>query len=105
MIALGAAGGPTIISQAVLTIINMVDFGMDLETALLQPRFHQQWQPDELKIESKIGTEVISELTRRGHRVVAVESLGATQAVGTGRDGQGFVGANDPRVEGKAAGL
>jgi gamma-glutamyltranspeptidase/glutathione hydrolase len=105
IMSLGAAGGPTIISQVLLTIINVVDFGMDLETALLQPRFHHQWLPDELKLESKISPEVVSELTRRGHRVTLVESLGVAQAVGVGPNGSGFVGVSDPRVEGKAAGL
>lgn len=105
VMALGAAGGPTIISQALLTIINVVDFGLDVETALLQPRFHHQWRPDELQIESKIPEQVITELTRRGHRVKPVQSLGATQVVALGTDGKGLMGATDPRGEGKAGGL
>lgn len=102
--ALGAAGGPTIISQTLLAIINMVDFGMDLETALAQPRFHHQWSPDELRIEGSIGDDAVKELQARGHKVVVVSTLGATQAVA--REGKGAVlaGANDPRVNGKALG-
>ena len=104
VLSLGAAGGPTIISQVVLTIINMVDFGMDLETALAQPRFHHQWFPDELRIEGTIPESVIKELESRGHKVVAVRPIGVTQAIGRDPSGRGFVGANDPRVNGKAAG-
>src|SRR2546430_1309876 len=77
----GAAGGPTIISQTVLAIINTIDFGMPLEAVLAQPRFHHQWRPDELKIERKASPEVLKELARRGHRVVPVEGLGAAQAI------------------------
>src|SRR5207249_2160346 len=55
----GAAGGPTIISQTVLAIINTIDFGMPVERALAQPRFHHQWRPDELRIERNIGTVVL----------------------------------------------
>ncbi len=105
VMSLGAAGGPTIISQVLETIINVVDFGLDLETALLQPRFHHQWLPDELKVESKIAPEVLNELTQRGHKITPVEFLGVTQAVGVGPNGQGFIGATDPRAAGKADGL
>jgi gamma-glutamyltranspeptidase/glutathione hydrolase len=105
VLSLGAAGGPTIISQVVLTILNVVDFGLDLETALLQPRFHHQWLPEELRVESKILPEVITELARRGHRTNPVEFIGVTQAVATGTNERGLVGASDSRMEGKAAGL
>src|SRR2546427_702546 len=102
VLSVGAAGGPTIISQTVLAIIDTVDFGMDPATALAQPRFHHQWKPDELVVEKRVGEDVMRELERRGHRLKRVESLGAAQAVGLNH--QGFVGAHDPRVEGKAAG-
>lgn len=101
---LGAAGGPTIISQTVLALINTIDFGMDLEAALAQPRFHHQWSPDELKIERRSGDEVMRELEKRGHKVAPVNSLAVGQAVGVEPQGKGFVGAHDPRVKGKAAG-
>jgi len=104
ILSLGAAGGPTIISQTLLAMINVIDFGMDLETALQQPRFHHQWLPDELRIERRIDAAIVKELEKRGHRVAFVESIGPTQAVGRDLKNGGFVGANDPRVNGKAAG-
>jgi len=104
MLSVGAAGGPTIISQTLLAIIYTIDFGMDVESALAQPRFHHQWRPDELKIERKIGNAVLRDLERRGHKLAEVDSLGAAQAVGTDRGGKGFAGASDPRLNGKAMG-
>lgn len=98
----GAAGGPTIISQAVLAIVRVIDFGQDPATALGRPRFHHQWKPEELLVERALAADAVRELERRGHRVRVVESLGATQAVGWGADG--FVGASDPRGEGLASG-
>ena len=98
----GAAGGPTIISQTLLAIIYTLDFGMDVESALAQARFHHQWKPDELKIERKIGNTVLHDLERRGHKLAEVDSLGAAQAVGTSVTGKGFAGASDPRLSGKA---
>jgi gamma-glutamyltranspeptidase / glutathione hydrolase len=102
VLAVGAAGGPTIISQVVLAIIYTVDFGMDLEKALAQPRFHQQWQPDELRIESAVGEAVLQELQKRGHRLVPVKAIGATQAAGVNTNGTALVGVSEPRGYGRA---
>ena len=105
ILSVGAAGGPTIITQTLLAIIHVVDFGRDPAEALAQPRFHQQWSPDELRIEKKFSVELRRELERRGHTLKELDSIGACQAVGRTKDGKGFLGAHDPRVtDGKAAG-
>jgi len=101
----GAAGGPTIISQAVLAIIHHIDFGAPVGAALAQPRFHQQWKPDELKIEKRIGEAVMTELKKRGHKLTPVNSLGAAQAIAIDPKTKALVGAPDPRGEGKAQGF
>jgi len=105
ILSVGAAGGPTIISQTVLAIINTIDFGMPVEAALAQVRFHHQWKPDELKIESKCDDAVLLELQKRGHQLSIVPSLGATQAVGVNPLTNGFTGSADPRGEGQAMGF
>jgi gamma-glutamyltranspeptidase/glutathione hydrolase len=102
ILAVGAAGGPTIISQTLLNIVGVVDFGMDAQTAIDQPKFHQQWRPDELKMEKKMDPAVVAALAKRGQVVREVKFLGAAQAVGLAADGQGFIGAADPRVDGVA---
>jgi gamma-glutamyltranspeptidase/glutathione hydrolase len=98
-LSVGAAGGPTIISQAVLAIVRRIDFGMSVQAALKVPRFHHQWRPDELRVERGWSAAVLRELRNRGHKVVRGGSLGATQAVATGPNGRGFVAVRDPRVE------
>lgn len=104
-ISIGAAGGPTIISQVVLAIVNIIDFEMDIETALAKPRFHHQWNPDELRIEKRAGEVVIDGLRRRGHKVSPVESIGVAQAVLFDSEEKQFHGAHDPRISnGLAAG-
>lgn len=106
ILSVGAAGGPTIITQTLLAIIHVVDFGRDPADALAQPRFHQQWSPDELRIEKKFPAELRQELERRGHKLKELGSFGACQAVGRTKDGKGFSGAHDPRVsDGKATGF
>ena len=102
VLSVGAAGGPTIISQTLLAIINVIDFSMSIEAALNQPRFHHQWRPDELRIEKRVPPEVRQKLEKLGHKINVVDSMGAAQAVGV-EDGK-LAGAADPRGEGKAAG-
>ncbi|MEP6662443.1 MAG: gamma-glutamyltransferase [Verrucomicrobiota bacterium] len=102
VLSVGAAGGPTIISQTVLAIVNFIDFKMNLDEALATPRFHHQWSPDELKVEVQISGETVRELEKRGHTIKKSESLGATQAVAKNPDGKGLIGASDPRVSGQA---
>lgn len=103
ILSVGAAGGPTIISQTLLAIINTIDFNMPLEAALDQTRFHQQWSPDELRLEKKAGETIRHELEARGHKVKFVDSIGAAQAVALDVKTGALIGAHDPRVQGKAA--
>jgi gamma-glutamyltranspeptidase/glutathione hydrolase len=100
----GAAGGPTIITQALLLISNILDRGMEPNAALKQPRFHHQWAPDELKIEKAFGDETLAELTKLGHKLESVTAFGACQAILWDADRKLLVPAHDPRVPGKADG-
>jgi gamma-glutamyltranspeptidase/glutathione hydrolase len=104
ILAIGAAGGPTIISQTLLGLIGVLDFGLGLNAALASTRFHHQWSPDEVRVERSLPVAAREELKRRGHKLVEVSTLGVSQAVArdpiTGR----FSGAHDPRVPGKADG-
>lgn len=102
ILSVGAAGGPTIISQTLLVILDVLDFGMGIDAALAQPRFHHQWRPDELKIERRLSVRVRGELERRGHNVGLVDAIGVAQAVGANRSGAGLAAAHDPRAAGKA---
>jgi gamma-glutamyltranspeptidase/glutathione hydrolase len=49
--AVGAAGGPRIISAVLQTIINVIDHDMRIQQALDAPRIHHQWMPDEIVFE------------------------------------------------------
>ena len=104
ILTLGAAGGPKIITQVVMTIVYRLDLGMDLPAALAAPRVHHQWMPDRLVVESSLDPAIVAALERLGHRVDRTGSAGVTQAIGAGPGGKGLVGMHDPRVAGKAAG-
>jgi gamma-glutamyltranspeptidase/glutathione hydrolase len=101
---LGAAGGPTIITQVVLAITNHLDLGDDLPTAVARPRLHHQWSPDVLYVERAMDQGVVNALKERGHVVEQTDPRGATQAIGVGGDFP-FVGVAEPRGSGKAMGV
>ena len=105
ILALGAAGGPTIISQTLLTLVNVLDFGMPLDKALAAPRWHHQWSPDELKIETGAGNAALMELVARGHKLSKSSAFGACNAVMKKPGSTEFTGVNDPRVPGAAKGF
>ena len=104
MIALGAAGGPKIISQVVLELVAMLDLGMSPAQALAQPRIHHQWSPDELMVEKTLPRKLQSDLAHRGHKLKKLSTMGVSQIVARSPDGNGFLGAADPRASGQAAG-
>ncbi|MHC4841932.1 MAG: gamma-glutamyltransferase, partial [Planctomycetota bacterium] len=98
----GAAGGPTIITQVVQTIVNVEDLGMPLQRAVGEPRIHHQWRPDVLRVEKAVSETVRNRLAERGHKLNdSRATYGVTQAILL--DGQNFVPVHDPRVAGKAA--
>ena len=101
----GAAGGPRIISQSLLTIVQHLDLEMSLFDAVATPRFHHQWRPDQLMVEHNFDTDLMEQLERRGHKIKKLNYVGVTQAIAwDAQEGQ-FIGVHDPGVKGKAAGL
>ena len=48
---LGTPGGSRIITTVLQTILNVVDFQMNIQEAVDAPRIHHQWLPDVTKIE------------------------------------------------------
>lgn len=102
---LGAAGGPTIISQVLLAIVRHFDLGLSLEDSLSQPRFHHQWSPDELRLESSTPADRQKDLESRGHKLKTVAAIGTAQGIVWNEQAKQFRGAHDPRVPGKVAGI
>ncbi len=104
VLALGAAGGPTIITQTVQNLIGIIDFGLRIDEALAEPRLHHQWRPDEIRLERGLSAEIKDALKKRGHKLDEQSSVGASNAVGVGPNGTTLVGASEPRSGGVALG-
>lgn len=102
----GTPGGSRIITAVLHTILNVVDYGMNVQEAVDAPRFHQQWLPDVTNVETfALSPDTRKILTDMGHNlgvpqpanhlaaiIVGAPSLGG-KPVGNNR----FYGANDPR--------
>jgi len=97
VITLGAAGGPTIITQVVQALINVIDLGMSPQEAVAAPRIHHQWLPDKLFVEQTVPAEVKVGLQKRGHTLKIGRHRGATQFIGLTEQG-GFTSVSEPRL-------
>jgi len=103
--AVGARGGPRIISAVTQSVMNVIDYGMDIQEAIDTPRIHHQWFPDEIMYEKYgLSPDTIEILTGMGH--VFVKRPGnIASATGIMIDGDGVrLGAIDSRSDGEAIG-
>jgi gamma-glutamyltranspeptidase/glutathione hydrolase len=98
----GAAGGPTIITGTLQTLLGVVEFGLNIAQAVAAPRVHTQWLPDKLFVEPEFPRDVLDALTRRGHGVAPSEFKSVVQAIEVRPDGI-RAAASDPRTEGRPA--
>jgi gamma-glutamyltranspeptidase / glutathione hydrolase len=104
VLTVGAAGGPRIITQVLLTALRHLEFGEDLADALGNPRLHHQWSPDKLYLENGFDPSVAKELERLGHSLEWTDLAGTAQAIAFDHETGRFTGVHDPRVNGQAAG-
>jgi len=105
VLAVGAAGGPKIITQTLLVLVRHLDLGYSLPRALAAPRFHHQGLPGRLLVDRTFPAPWIAGLRRRGHKVESAASLAVVQAVGRSAESGLLIGVHDPHVPGKARGL
>jgi gamma-glutamyltranspeptidase/glutathione hydrolase len=99
----GAPGGSRIITGVTQVILNVIDHGMNVQDAVDAPRFHHQWQPDELMLEAGFSPDTIALLEGRGHHIGSISSVARVESI-LAADGW-LQGAADGRSNGKAAGF
>ncbi|WP_291787823.1 gamma-glutamyltransferase [Cecembia sp.] len=70
LMVVGTPGGSTIITSVLQTILNVVEFGMNMKEAVNAPRFHHQWLPDHINFEPEgFPKEVLDALKRKGYLI------------------------------------
>lgn len=103
--ALGARGGPRIISAVMQSVINVIDHDMNIQAAIDAPRIHHQWLPDEISYEPYgMSPDTMTILRGFGHKF-ADKPGNIASATGIMIDNDGVrLGAIDSRSDGLAIG-
>jgi len=100
----GSPGGPTIISATLLSVLNWMLLGMEPQAAINAARFHHQWVPDRILMESAFPDSLESALNARGHATRRVGHIGLVNAIAIDPATGDRLGAADPRHDGAAVG-
>lgn len=103
--ALGARGGPRIITAVLQSVINVIDHDMNIQQAIDAPRVHQQWFPDEVLFEPYgMSPDTLAVLRGWGHTFAEKPGYIAS-ATGIMINADGVrLGAIDSRSDGEAIG-
>ena len=104
---LGTPGGSTIITSVLQTILNVYEFGMDIQSAINAPRFHHQWLPEKIEFENGVFDEVsMKKLQEKGYDIKQdyTRVIGRVDAILISKNGVITTGA-DPRGDDKASHL
>ena len=79
---LGSPGGSTIITTVFQIILNVFEYGMNMQEAVDAPRFHHQWMPDIVYFEREHPNSILfKSLEDMGHEVRMRSSIGRVDAV------------------------
>ena len=100
VLVLGAPGGPRIVSQALLAILDYLGTAdVDLERIVRAPRYHHQWWPDRVEIEPEgFSPAWRAALEVKGHRLQAAKrQWGNLQLVFRSKQTGAAQAASDPR--------
>jgi gamma-glutamyltranspeptidase/glutathione hydrolase len=95
--AIGASGGPTIITGTYQVARAILEKGLTPEQADAAPRWHHQWLPNVVMVEEAFDT---APFVQAGHDIKVMPSFTAVQVVV--RTATGFDAASEPRKGGKA---
>jgi gamma-glutamyltranspeptidase/glutathione hydrolase len=101
----GSPGSRTIPNTVLCVLLNIIDFGMDVQAAVDEPRLHHAWFPDELRMERiRSHADAADRLRAMGHRVVGERTQGDAHTILVDPASGVYRGAADHRIMGKAAG-
>ncbi|MCG9889752.1 MAG: gamma-glutamyltransferase [Thermosynechococcaceae cyanobacterium MS004] len=103
-LAVGSPGGSTIITTVFQILLNSLVYKMDAGKAVSAPRIHNQWLPDQLRVEKGgLNAVTLAALKARGQVLKERSPWGNANLILVSPDNT-LEGAVDPRGEGAARG-
>lgn len=100
----GSPGGSTIITSVFQTILNVVEFDLNMQGAVDFKRFHHQWKPNLTQYEKgRFDDNLFKELQGLGHKFNERSAIGRVNAILVLEDGSLEAGA-DARGDDTAGG-
>jgi len=118
ILALGASGGPKIITAVTQVMLNHIILGMPLLESVVHPRLHDQLIYHNAAVTATEKVELVDSgltidvsqrtrdaLTKRGHALLDVDYMGTVQAVSIDTETGRLSAACDPRKGGSPAGF
>lgn len=104
LMVLGTPGGSTIITSVFQTILNVIDYNMNMQEAVDAKKFHHQWLPDAIIIEENtINNNIKNSLIEMGHNFKERSSIGRMDCILVNESGK-FEGGSDKRGDNIAIG-
>lgn len=107
--ALGSPGGFGIVQYVIQTIVNMVDYGLDIRSAIEAPRFKLEDLAGRVGIEKRVSAAVRKRLAELGHDIIEypewTDRVGGVEGVFVDADTGNMLGGYDPRRNSLAAGF
>jgi gamma-glutamyltranspeptidase/glutathione hydrolase len=84
--------------------MGVVDYGMNIQEAVNAPRYHHQWMPDAIRVESAFPAADATALEKMGHKIEHRRQWGDAECIAIHPVTGERMGASDPRNNGKAIG-
>lgn len=104
LMVLGSPGGSTIPTSVFQVVVNVIDFGLNIQDAVDEGRFHHQWLPEIITYEQKcLDSLTLVRLVKMGHVFKPRSAIGRVNAIMITDDGTFKAGA-DPRGKNVATG-
>jgi gamma-glutamyltranspeptidase/glutathione hydrolase len=100
----GSPGSRTIINTVLCMVVNVVDFDMDIRAAVDAPRLHHQWFPDAARFEGTGQFPAALEVLKKMGHAIGGTRQGDAHSVWVDPKTGHYFGAEDRRIDGKAAG-
>jgi gamma-glutamyltranspeptidase/glutathione hydrolase len=102
-ISIGTPGGTTIPNQVYEGLVNIIDHKMTIKEAIDAPRFHHQWIPDMVAVESDFPETTFNALKAKGYTVTKRGRFGRMDGVLITKEGKRNA-AGDKRGDDSVAG-